>query len=71
VSEYRNGYGQCKADAIIRVNELLVEVEDALHNPDPRFRALPEGEVKQKLLNRRETLRYMRMVLKTTLKCPR
>lgn len=71
MSEYRNGYGQGKADAIERINELLREVECALHKPDPRFRIKPEGEVKQKLLHRRETLRWLRMVFKQTMKCPR
>ena len=70
-AEYRNGYGQAKADCVKRINELLAEVEDALHNRDPRFRFLPEGETKRRLLERRETLRWMRMVLKSTVKCPR
>lgn len=69
--EYRNGYGQGKADAVKRVNELLGEVEDALHNSDPRFGIKPDGDVKQKLLHRRETLRWLRVVFKKTLECPK
>lgn len=70
-AQYRNGYGQAKADCIGRINELLQEVEDAFHNPDPRFRKLPEGELKQKLLFQREILRWLRMTIKTTVKCPK
>lgn len=71
LTEYRNGYGQGKADCIQRINELLAEVEDALNNPDPRFRVLPEGDARTKLLHRRETLRWLRMVMKKTVTCPR
>lgn len=71
LKEYRNGFGQGKSHCIDRVNELLAEIEDALHNPDPRFCKLPDGEPKKKLLTQRETLRWLRMVLKKTVICPR
>jgi len=70
MSEYRNGYGQGKADCIERINELLCEVEDALC-PDPRFGIEPENEQRKKLLIQRETLRWMRSTIKKTVKSPR
>lgn len=71
MSEYRNGYGQAKADSIDRINELLREVEDAMRYPDPRFGITPSDEAKKVLRIKRDTLRWMRTVIKKTVRCPR
>jgi len=71
MSEYNSGYGQAKADAISRINEMIAEVEDALHDHSEyallRGIGLPEGESRDILRYRVETLRWMRVVVKKTM----
>lgn len=70
-NEYRDGYGQAKADCVMRINDLLGEVEDAINKPDPRFKGLPNPEIRKELVTKRDTLRWMRMVIKKTVKSAR
>jgi hypothetical protein len=63
---FKEGYGQARADAILRINEMLSYIEGSLRDPLEK----PTEEAKKKLHAQKEMLRWMRSSLKG-LKSPR
>lgn len=67
MSDYREGYGQAKADMIRGLKAALDAVEDAYH-PD-RSTPMPEG-ARERLRAQKEALRWARAIVKS-LEAPR
>lgn len=63
MSDYKSGYGQCKADLLILINEALVLASEAVQ--DARVWAQDANEAKKNLQHRIKALRQVRSYIMT------
>tara|TARA_R100000656_G_scaffold104176_2_gene76278 strand:+ start:11083 stop:11295 length:213 start_codon:yes stop_codon:yes gene_type:complete len=70
VTEFSNGYGQCKADLLREIGVALDHINDCFDAVMQQGRGAPDAGTSKKLHARREALHWVRAMVKG-LKSPR